>query len=241
MFKCGFSAAGLQQQKRSLLPGAERPEREHAWNKVKRATSIQATQEPKTAMFRTKLQPYSNHTSSNRPLARPMDNQSKSSKKLKLSSAMTGQVKANDASRRGTRARPANARPECSTSAINKPKFGRGKTCRGFRRDKTFPSHENRSWRGKMHTNEIRKGRSLKTTKKKRASLVQQHPLAKSFTGRSRLVLSFTRPVDRYLRLDHMHRPIAIFWNMLFLVGQGAGNYFCFWQLRYSYDNTSAQ
>ncbi|CAZ82436.1 unnamed protein product [Tuber melanosporum] len=189
MFKCGFSAAGLQQQ-RSLLPGAERPKQEHAWNNMKRATTVQATREPKAVLFRTnELQPYYNHTSSNQPLARPMDSQSKSGMKLKLSSVMTGQGKASDAGRGGTGARCADARPECSTSAINKQSFGGGKTGRGFGRGKASPSRENKSRKGKMHTDGIRKRRPSKTTKKKRESLVQQHPLAKSFTGRSRLVL----------------------------------------------------
>lgn len=217
MFKCGSSAAGPQQE-RSLLPGAERPKREHAWNNMKRATAVQATQEPKATMLRAnQLQPYSNHTSRNPPLARPTDNQSKSSMKPKLSSVMTGQGKANDAGRCAARIRPAGAKPECLTSAINKQRFGRGKKGRAFRRDKASPSHEDKSGKGKMHTDGIRNGRSSKTTKK-RESAVRQHPLAKSFIGKSRWALSTVGLVDRYLRSDHMYRPIAIFWNMLFLL-----------------------
>jgi len=187
MFKCGSSSAAGPQQERSLLPGAERPKEAHAWNNMKRATTVQATQEePKVGTLRAnQLQPYSNHTSRNPPMARPMDNQSKSSMKPKLSSVMTGQGKANDAGRRGTRTRPAGARPECPTSAINKQRFGRSKKGRGFRGDKAFPSHEDKSGKGQMQTDGIRNGRPSKTTKK-RASLVQQHPLAKSFTGKSR-------------------------------------------------------
>jgi len=186
MFKCGSSSAAAgPQQERSLLPGAGRPKQEHAWNNMKRATAVQATQEPKADTPRAnQLQPYSNHTSRNPPLARPMDNQSKGSMKPKLSSVMTGQGRASDAGGRGARTRPAGARLECSTSAINKQRSGRGKKGRGFRRDKAFPSHEDKSGKGKMHTDGIRTGRPSKTTKK-RASLVQ-HPLAKSFTGKSR-------------------------------------------------------
>ncbi|PWW78670.1 hypothetical protein C7212DRAFT_356101 [Tuber magnatum] len=190
MFKCGFSAAGLQQE-RSFLPGAERPKQEYARNTghAKRAIAVQATQESKTPpMFRTnELQPYLNHTSSNQPLARPTDSQSRSGMKLKLSSVMTGRGRANDPGRRGTRTGPADARPECSTSAINKQKFGRGKTGRGFGRGKAFPRRENRSRKVEMHTDGIRKRRSSKTTKKRKEPPVQQHPLAKAFTGRSEI------------------------------------------------------
>ncbi|CUS13471.1 unnamed protein product [Tuber aestivum] len=180
MFKCGFSAAGPQQQ-RSLLPGDERPNQEHAWNILKRATAVQATQESKTPMFRTKeLQPRSNHSSSNRPLARPMDSQSRSGVKLKLSSIMTGRGRANDPGRRGTRTRPADAVPGCPTSAINKQKFGRGRGSTG-RGDKASPGLEKKSRKAKMHTDGIRKRRTPKTAKKRRESLAQ-HPLARSFT-----------------------------------------------------------